>query len=281
MSKKISSKDISSSWGEDRAREQAWLRKLVDGEGEIDTAQAKLPYHDAPWTDNVHHIKSKPYVKCAHTHPPLKIEVAGKDSCYTVYGGAASDPVHANLDIYVALDHGTAHDKLAYPWHGTRQFIYFPISDMSVPKDPVEFRAMIDWLADQVMGGKSVHVGCIGGHGRTGMVLAALASVLGGHTDAITYVRDRYCKKAVETTEQANWLTKHFGIKKVAGAKQGYHGGSGWGDLVPAAHGTSMIHTAKVTTKDERAAKLLVEKGSFVQEVKPMKLAGNLWGVEA
>ena len=287
MTKKISDNSIPGHLL-DKQREAGWLTgvmaevksEMADGVSpEFDTGTDSLPPYygskKAPdgWSKGT-------YKKCAHTHPALKIEVAGKDTCYTVYGGACGDPVHVNLDIYVALDHSTSHDPQAWPWNGTRQFVYFPIQDMSVPKDPVEFRKMIDWLADQLVMGKSVHVGCLGGHGRTGLVLAALTRVLGGEEDAITYVRDHYCKKAVETVEQVNWLAKHFGIKKVSGSKTSYHGSTGWGDLAPAPKSSGTVTTIR-PAKDQRAAALQREFGSNTVEVRPFKTAGNLWGVFA
>lgn len=55
-----------------------------------------------------------------------------------------------------------------------------------------------------------VEVGCIGGHGRTGTVLACMA-VLGGenYAEAIARVRNTYCKEAIETKEQI-WFVEWF-----------------------------------------------------------------------
>jgi hypothetical protein len=215
--------------------------------------------------------------KCAHTHPALTF-VGPNDKTYTIYGGACGDPIHKNLDIYVALDHSTAHDTQAYPWNGSRQFIYFPITDMSVPKDAEEFTRMISWLADQIHGGKSVHVGCLGGHGRTGMVLAAVVKVMSGEADAITYVRNHYCKKAVETTAQAAWLHEHFGIKVVDGFKSSYHDSNkGWGNL----SATAPSKAKNIPVKDYRVNELAKEFSDTAEEVKPFKIGGNIWGMSA
>jgi len=208
------------------------------------------------------------YIKCAHKHPPLKLTAKdGKE--YTIYGGACGDPVHKDLDIYVALDSSTAHDPQAYPWHGSRQFIYFPITDMSTPKDAVEFKLMIDWLCHQILLGKSVHVGCLGGHGRTGMVLSAVAMALVGIEDAITYVREHYCEKAVETNTQAEWLHQHFGIKVVTGYKtKSYTSKSqGWGHVVSGKN-----------YKDTAGYEDFLGKA---EEVAPVRSKGNIWGTVA
>jgi protein-tyrosine phosphatase len=52
-------------------------------------------------------------------------------------------------------------------------------------------------------GGLKVEVGCIGGHGRTGTVLAALSVIYGATaSEAIKHVRQHYCTKAVEGKKQ-------------------------------------------------------------------------------
>jgi len=261
----------------DTTQENRWLNDLMaETRGEMAdgvAAEYQVGTTASPWKDSKKFSakKSGGYKKCAHDHPPLKIKtVSGVNT--VVYGGVCGDPVHKGLDIYVALDQFTSHDPQAYPWHGTRQFIYFPITDMSTPKDPVEFKAMIDWLGTQMTEGKSVHVGCLGGHGRTGMVLAALVSTLSGNADAITYVREFYCEKAVETKGQVDWLAKHFGIKPVEGYKDKRH-------YHFTATSVSGLTPAPVNKRDARAEAMAKEFGSHVVEVKPVKLAGNIWGL--
>lgn len=256
-----------------RAYSDAELDAMADDM--LDSAEGRKPsssYRYSGGRDNSYNA----FVKCAHKHPPLRFK--GKDgSDYVIHGGACRDPIHTGLDIYVALDHGTACDTRAYPWHGSRQFVFFPISDMSVPKDEVEFQLMVEWLCAQMVAGKSVHVGCIGGHGRTGMVLAAVVNVLGGIEDAVTYVRDHYCEKAVETDAQSNWLHKHFGIKKVTGHKTHGYGykSSGWdGDLLPE-YPKGMDPKPK---SDTRLQSITADMDK-VQEVKPFRVKGNIWGM--
>lgn len=60
---------------------------------------------------------------------------------------------------------------------------------------------------------------CIGGHGRTGTALSILASLFGVVPDGIcpvTYVRDHYCKKAVESDSQISYVQKITGVKVTA-----------------------------------------------------------------
>ena len=89
---------------------------------------------------------------------------------------------------------------------------------MSIPKDPAGFDKLVAWTKSQIEAGRKVHCGCIGGHGRTGMFLAALVSKF-GEKDAISYVRTNYCKKAVESSTQVKFLADRFGITPVKGAK--------------------------------------------------------------
>lgn len=50
-------------------------------------------------------------------------------------------------------------------------------------------------------------VSCIGGHGRTGTFLAAMAIALGMKPeDAINHVRKNHCEKAIETLSQEEYL---------------------------------------------------------------------------
>lgn len=64
--------------------------------------------------------------------------------------------------------------------------------------------------------GALVEVGCIGGHGRTGTVLACMA-LLADPTmtakDAIWYIRGAYCQHAIETNDQ-EWYVERFKAKQ-------------------------------------------------------------------
>ena len=84
-----------------------------------------------------------------------------------------------------------------------RYNVHLPIHDFSVPspdqQDEVELalRETLEALLD----GKKVYVGCMGGWGRTGLFLALLAKVCGVE-EPVTYVRENYSSRAVETAEQ-------------------------------------------------------------------------------
>jgi len=218
--------------------------------------------------DTTKHTKSVGYQgKCSDTHKPLVI----KEGC-VVYGGSATNPVRKDLDVYVCLD-GFGDPYHKHPWEGGTLVLY-PIKDMSVPDTPGSFVEMIDWLAEEIISGSNVHVGCIGGHGRTGMVLSALVKVIANVDDAVTFVRKGYCEKVVETSAQSSFLNKHFGIKIVEGRKDSYYQSYGksytsgsYGYTKPAAYHSTNSHMPEVGNEKV-----------WVLESVPHN--GNIWGTE-
>lgn len=212
--------------------------------------------------------KSTKVGPCYQSHKPLPL-----GDGLSIIGGAASDPV-AGCDIYVSFDAGKTTDPLAYPWNQDKgTFIYFYVQDYSVPKDPKEYINLVQWIAQKIKEGKKVHAGCIAGHGRTGMFLAALAKTMLGIEDAITYVRDNYCSKVVESEEQVAFLHKHFGIKKVKGAKEW---GGGWDN-----DSTTTLNYSGVTTTSYFNDKYPEHFKDVAFEVSPIPFAFNVWGMPA
>jgi protein-tyrosine phosphatase len=59
----------------------------------------------------------------------------------------------------------------------------------------------------QAQAGERIEVGCIGGMGRTGTVLACFVVLCGLEPrDAIEWVRSNYDIRAIETSEQEQWV---------------------------------------------------------------------------
>lgn len=94
------------------------------------------------------------------------------------------------------------HDHLEWP-------------DFGVPADPQSVESALRHLLSLAQSGKQVEVGCLGGHGRTGTAVACLAIISGLPPDqAVDWVRDVYCARAVETAEQATFV-ETFGATRV------------------------------------------------------------------
>lgn len=171
--------------------------------------------------------------------PTKKYSGSGFRSCYEThpavpllkgmfYGGSCSTPMIENADVYIGFDWGMR-PRQSLPWQEKRPTeVYYPVADRHAPDNPKTFIKLIDWAAEQLEQGRVVHAGCIGGHGRTGAFLAALWKVTKNHEDAITAIRKAYCHKAVESSAQVAFLTKHFGITSVDGTDSAkYKGSSG------------------------------------------------------
>ena len=153
-------------------------------------------------------------VRCYESHPVLKI---GKGK---LYGGSASYPVVKDADVYVSLQNGSTCGRISDPWDKQAVVeVQYSIKDMQAPSNVARFKKMVTWLCNQLHDGKTVHVGCIGGHGRTGTVLSAIVAEALDITDAVQYVREHYCAKVVESHEQMQFLVKHYGVTAVDSSK--------------------------------------------------------------
>lgn len=203
---------------------------------------------------------AKKYEPCHVTHPVLKF------GDLKIHGGSCNSPKVKNCDVYIGFDGGMHMTVDSMPWkRGTKghvEEVYYHVSDMTAPKHPKEFVALVEWTLEQMKAGKKVHAGCIGGHGRTGTFFAALAATQTEVPveDAIQFVRDNYCAKAVECPEQITFLKKHFGVKtEVKGSKS-------W---------TGTKATKKISTWADRWKD---DDADFVAVVKPEKVSTNVWG---
>lgn len=82
---------------------------------------------------------------------------------------------------------------------------HLPIHDFQTPDDFEQVNRVLKAAIDASLAGKEVYVGCMGGWGRTGLVLALLAKVC-GVADPVAYVRKYYSPCAVETDKQARYV---------------------------------------------------------------------------
>jgi hypothetical protein len=85
--------------------------------------------------------------------------------------------------------------------------INMPMADFSVPtKGQVDIALTL--AIDCILTGKPLYVGCMGGRGRTGLMLALIAKAFQVKSP-VPYVRKHYFSHAVETPEQYKWVTRY------------------------------------------------------------------------
>lgn len=134
-----------------------------------------------------------------------------------------------NIDVLIPLDslNGEIWD-LGY----RGEIMYLPVVDKSVlPLDIEEIYAqkIVDLLAK----GKKINLFCIGGHGRTGYIASIVLAKL-GYKDPIGFIRDNYCKEAIESNSQVIAIADYLGdeeLKKKYEIKAFvYSGASVWYD---------------------------------------------------
>lgn len=159
------------------------------------------------------------FFRCYEQHQPLKLGNG------TFIGGNCHTPVTDDADVYIGFQSpGSLQGR--EPWdRGDREpvvNIQYTIQDMCAPASPKKFRKLVEWTVEQLIAGKTVHAGCIGGHGRTGTFLSAVISVMMGEPDPIGWVRKNYCEKAVESKEQIDFLIKHYGAAPAKPNKSHY-----------------------------------------------------------
>jgi len=235
------------------------MKKASDRRSSLVARNGTLPFEfgDSPVVKAA--TKGNYFSPCYKTHPPLGL---GND--LKIYGGSCHTPVVTDATVYVGLDYSMAYSYMAHPWE-EGQAIHYPITDHKAPEDFQSFSAMIDWLAEQIIAGEKVHVGCVGGHGRTGTLLAALVKVMLGEKAAIDYVRTNYCKKVVESEAQIAFLMKNFGIEKAAPSKA---------DYVP------YKAPAKKSAKKSGTDFLGSDADYKLNTIKPWNAWGSIWGQE-
>lgn len=156
------------------------------------------------------------FKRCHHSHPVIKLDKG------EIIGGSCRD-IRKGYDIYVGLDWEMAYHPNGFPWSKPRvELLHYPIPDGGIPGNVPIFKQMVTWLCNQLQEGHKVHIGCIGGHGRTGLLLSAIVAELGISKDAIQWVRANHCKKAVESETQVEFLMTHYAVSKASPSKS-YH----------------------------------------------------------
>ena len=92
-------------------------------------------------------------------------------------------------------------------WRPTWNADVIDWEDFGLPADGEATAEAICTAFSRARHGDRVEVGCIGGLGRTGTVLACMAILAGtAPSQAVRWVRDHYDPAAVETPEQEEWV---------------------------------------------------------------------------
>lgn len=140
-------------------------------------------------------VEYKP--KCRHKHHEVKLYDGTSIYCSSV------NQTLDDMDEQVTPDFGLYADHSWRP-HWRNEFIDWP--DMRIPSDRETSLQQIWEGYCRAADGQFVEIGCIGGHGRTGVILAGmyLAAADGQVTaqEAIDFVRKEYCDSAIETAKQ-------------------------------------------------------------------------------
>jgi len=86
------------------------------------------------------------------------------------------------------------------------EVLYYPIEDYGVLPDDV-LNDLASKIINRLKCGKKVGLFCLGGHGRTGYVASVVLGKLGWE-DPIGFLRENYCKHAVESNDQIRHISK-------------------------------------------------------------------------
>lgn len=137
--------------------------------------------------------------KCSHFQAPFRLPSGVEVYASTYHGDRMNDPL-PDLGIY--LDGIWSPDTVAF---------HVGCPDYGTPIPPL---ASVIYVAREGLRaageGKRVEIGCVGGHGRTGLMLAIMALLSMRQPNArqaINLVRSAYCTEAIESAEQEWYIS--------------------------------------------------------------------------
>lgn len=93
--------------------------------------------------------------------------------------------------------------------------VRLPIQDFSTPRYPEDVLKTIRMMIEAAFQGEPIWLGCMGGMGRTGLMMSILVKAL-GIENPVEYVRSNYYEHAVETKPQYDYVMK-FDVSSVQG----------------------------------------------------------------
>ncbi len=116
----------------------------------------------------------------------------------------AASPLRARRAEDANRDFGLYMDSA---WAPTWDAVVIDWPDFGLPTDSETAAAQIISAFERAKRGERVEIGCVGGLGRTGTVLACMAILSGVQAEgAVAWVRANYDPHAVETAEQEAWV---------------------------------------------------------------------------
>ena len=182
--------------------------------------QGQSAFHGKDWTTKAY----QPKARCNHWMDEFKLN--NNSSVYLSGIGTPSNKRKADIPEYGCyMDYGwmrscsiwlspnapNYEESLFDQYYSdTTGSMYIKWPDMSVI--PMrDYSQVIVWCMSRIMEeGARLEVGCYGGHGRTGTVLAGLLVYNGmDGQEAIKKVRSDYCSRAIETKSQEDLIVKY------------------------------------------------------------------------
>src|SRR5215207_3463162 len=110
----------------------------------------------------------------------------------------------SNADAYP--DFGVYCDPM---WTPSWPAVLLDWPDFGVPRSMAEADSQIKDAWRRAQAGERIEVACVGGHGRTGTVLAYMAVLAGVPVaDAVPWLRSVYCTRAVQEPSQQYWIER-------------------------------------------------------------------------
>lgn len=104
-------------------------------------------------------------------------------------------------------DFGLYLDPLWSPWWPA---VLLDWPDFGVPTNRDTADGEIRAAFARARAGERVEVACVGGHGRTGTVLACMAILAGvPPSEAVSWLRGTYCERAVQEPAQQYWIERY------------------------------------------------------------------------
>jgi len=91
--------------------------------------------------------------------------------------------------------------------------VHLSIEDFSVPRYEDEVLEALEETIRAGLAGRQIYIGCMGGWGRTGLLMALLVKALGVE-EPVNFIRQHYTPRAVETQEQ-QFYVKNFDVSSI------------------------------------------------------------------